>query len=378
MKAQERTWAEISLENVLYNYCALRGRLRKGAGVLGVVKADAYGHGALPIARLLEKNGCEYLAVATVEEAVKLRCGGITSPILILGFTPPSETETLIEFGITQTISSLQAAKDMSEKAALSGKRLKIHLKADSGMGRLGIICHGGRDAVPEMMEIMSLPGLETEGIFTHFAESETESGDYTDMQLEAFTSLYKSLETISGGRFKIRHCANSGAMINYEETHLDMVRLGIVLYGCYPGGKAFGGIELKAAMEFRTRITQIKELEPGWSVSYGRKYLAPAARRVAVINAGYADGLHRAASGKIDFLLHGKRVHQIGNICMDQCMIDISDVSEASVGDVVTLFGYDGDGYISVEEMAAAAGTISYEILCSVSGRVPRVYAQS
>ncbi len=375
MEAKERTWAEINSKSIIHNYYSLRARLREGTRLLGVVKADAYGHGALPVARILEKNGCEYLAVATTEEALELRCGGISTPILILGFTPPAETDTLIEFNITQTVSSLIAAKEMSEKAVSLGKRLKVHIKADSGMGRLGVTCHGGRDAVPELMEIMSLPGLETEGIFTHFAESELDDRSYTDTQLKAFTLLITRLEMISGRRFKIRHCANSGAMINYEETHFDMVRPGIALYGCYPGGKALGGTELKAAMELRTRIAQIKELEPGWNVSYGRKYTAPSARRIAVINAGYADGIHRAASGKLSFLLHGKRVAQIGCICMDQCMIDVSDVPEAAVGEVVTLFGHDGDNFVSVEEMAAAAGTISYEILCSVSRRVPRVY---
>ena len=374
MRETERTWAEIDLGSILHNYKELRARLLDGTRFLGVVKADAYGHGAVPVARLLEENGCEYLAVAALSEAVELRENGIKAPILILGRTPHSCTDELIKYGITQSVVCLDDAKAISGIAEAAGKKLKVHLKADSGMGRLGAVCHSGCDASGELLEIMHLPGLDIEGIFTHFAVSELDDdGGYTKAQFSAFTELISRLENASGMTFAIKHCANSGAMVNYREMQLDMVRPGIALYGCYPGDGT-GGLDLRETISLKTRIVQIKDFAPGMSVSYGRTYTAESARKIAVIPVGYADGLHRVSSGKLEFLLRGKRVKQVGRICMDMCMIDVTDV-DAAVGDVVTLFGHDGDSFISIEEAARAAGTISYEIMCSVSKRVPRIY---
>ena len=374
-KRLERTWAEIDLSAIVHNMNAMKAKLRPGTRFLGVVKADAYGHGAVRVARALEDAGCDYLAVATVGELRQLRDGGIALPVLILGYTPPEVTHKLLELDATQAVSSLEMARALSDGAVKLGQKLKVHLALDSGMGRFGAVCHDGRDATEEYAAILSLPGLDVEGVFTHFAVSdEPDGGDYTRAQYEAFTSQVERLEEISGRRFKIKHCTNSGAMVHYTEMQLDMVRPGIALYGCFPGAEE-EGLSLRETMSLKTRVAQVKDLKAGDSVSYGRTFTADRDMRIAVLCIGYADGLHRAGSGKASYLLRGRRVRQIGRICMDLCMVDVTDVPDAAPGDIVTVFGRDGDDFVSIEEAAAAAGTISYEVMCAVSARVPRVY---
>ena len=374
MDRQKRTWAEIDLDNIRYNYRSMRAAMKPGQRFLGVVKANAYGHGAVKIAGVLEKEGADYLAVACLDEAVELRKAGISLPVLILGITDPKYTKTLIDMNITQAVGSLENAKQMSRIAVSEGKTAKVHLKVDSGMGRVGFVCHTGRDPVAEIAEVMKLPGLDIEGIFTHFAVSDELGNEYTDMQFKAFCDVADRAEAVSGKKFVIRHCTNSGAMINYPDTYMGMVRPGIALYGCYPADEK-GEIDLKPVMQVKTRIAQIKEFEPGDTVSYGRKYTAEEKRRIPIVPVGYADGLHRVLSGKIDMLVHGKRVRQVGRICMDMCMLDVTDVPEICVGDIVTLFGKDGEAVLPIEEQAEKAGTISYELLCAVSPRIPRIY---
>lgn len=374
MDKQKRTWAEISLENIRHNFLEMKSQLRRGQKFLGVVKANAYGHGAVQVASMLEENGADYLAVACLDEAEELRSSGIKLPILILGCTPTEYTEKLMELDITQALGTLKNAELMSAAAEKAGGKVKVHLKVDSGMGRVGFTCHDGRDPEDDMLEVMRLGGLDIEGIFTHFAVSDVLGDKYTDMQFSEFTGLISRLEEKSGFKFRIRHCTNSGAMINYDWAYLDMVRPGIALYGCYPA-KEHGSLTLLPAMSVRTRIAQIKEFMPGDTVSYGRTYTADAKCLIAVVPIGYADGLHRVLSGKIDMLVRGRRVRQVGRICMDMCMLDVTDVPGVSEGDIVTLFGRDGEEFISVEEQAEKAGTISYEFLCSMSPRVKRVY---
>ncbi len=375
MRETDRTWAEIDIKAIIDNMRAMRAKLDPGTLFLGVVKSDAYGHGAVPVSKALEANGCDYLAVATLGEALELREADIGLPILILGYTDPAYADVLADKDITQAVSSLSMAREMSGNAEKLGKTVKIHLAMDSGMGRFGAICHDGRDATEEYAAILKLPGLYPEGVFTHFAVSdEPWGGEFTRAQYEAFTAQTEELEKLSGVRFKIKHCANSGAMVNYTQTQLNMVRPGIALYGCFPGADR-QGIVLRETMELKTRIAQVKELLPGDTVSYGRTFTADRKMRIAVLQIGYADGLHRVGSGKAEYLLRGKRIKQIGRICMDLCMADVTEVPEAKPGDIVTIFGRDGDAFVSVEEAAAAAGTISYEIMCSVSKRVPRIY---
>ncbi len=371
---QMRTWAEISLPNLEHNFKAMKARLQSGTRFLGVVKADAYGHGAVRVAALLEKLGCSYLGVACIDEALALREGGITLPVLIMGYTPPELTQTLVDNNLTQTIYSADMATAYAERAERCGKRLTVHLKLDSGMGRLGFVCGRGRDPLPEILDILSLPELYFEGVFSHFAVADVFEDAFTEQQFNDFRELVRRLEAQSGIHFKIKHCANSGAMINYDWTYFDMVRPGLTLYGHYPD-KETGALDLRPVMQLKTRIAQVKDYEPGDTVSYGRIFTAPRKMRVAVITIGYADGLFRTLSGRIDVLVRGRRAHQIGRICMDMCMIDVTDIPDAEIGDVVTLFGRDGEDRIPIEELAEKADTISWELLCAVSARVPRVY---
>ena len=371
----KRTWAEIDLSAIRHNYHAIRSRLPEGCRFLGVVKADAYGHGALRVSQLLQDEGAEYLAVSCLDEALELRRGGITMPILILGHTPPAYTGTLIENGITQTVSALAKAREYAEAAAALGKTLRIHIKLDTGMSRLGYLCAGNyfETGVENLLRTVALPNLEPEGIYTHFAVSDEPGEDcetYTRAQIKLFTDVIDAVESRSGRRFAIRHCANSGAVVSYPEMTLDMVRPGLLLYGY---GDTSGRLGLKPCMRLVTTVSTIKFYEPGTSVSYGRRFVTERRTRMGVIAIGYADGLPRLISNKCSFAAKGGFAPQRGSICMDMCMIDLTELPEADVGSEVELFGPANDIY----KLSDAAQTIPYELLCAVSKRVPRVYAE-
>jgi len=371
--AMKRTWAEIYLDNILHNYRSIRSSTPEGCKFLGVVKANAYGHGAVKVASLLEKNGADYLAVACIDEAVELRNAGISLPILILGHTPVEYTAELIKYNITQAISDLGKAKDFSERAAALGKKLKAHIKLDTGMSRLGFICSGDsfERTVCEVSEAVALPGLDVEGVFTHFAvsdEPDDESKDYTRRQFGLFTGIIEGVKQRCGFEFRIRHCANTGAVAFYHEYALDMVRPGLLLYGY---GDTTGRLGLKPCMGVKTKILTIKEYAEGTTVSYGRRYTTGKPERMAVLGIGYADGLLRTSSNKCSYDINGKKAPQRGRICMDMCMVDVTDIPEADVGTVVEVFGMNN----SLVAIAEAAGTIPYEFLCAASIRVPRVY---
>ncbi len=369
MNETARTWAEIDLSALRHNYQLLCDRLSPGAGLLGIVKADGYGHGAIQAAKTLEAAGCGHLAVATLAEGEELRSAGITLPILVLGPTDPAYTRALLELELTQTISTLADAKQCSEAALAAGRKLPVHLKLETGMGRTGIDCREGREPHKTLEAIAALEGLEICGVFTHFAVSESDE-TYTRLQFTRFLDVCSVLEAILGHPVPLKHCANSGATLQYPEMHLDLVRPGIALYGILPeAGLPDPG--LVPVMAVKTRIAQLHTLQPGDSVSYGRRFVAESPRTVAVLPMGYADGLHRAMSGHVTFLLNGIPVPQVGSICMDMCMVDVTDVPGAAVGDVVTVF----DKNAPVSRLAEAAGTIPYELLCSVSRRVPRIF---
>lgn len=369
---QKRTWAEISLENIRHNYRAIRSSLPAGCRFLGVVKADAYGHGALRVSRLLQEEGADYLAVSCLDEALELRQGGISLPILILGHTPPKYTAQLISLDITQTVTCLAKALEYSAAAAELGRELKIHIKLDTGMSRLGYLCAGEHfdEGVENIIESCRLPGLVHEGIYTHFAVSDQEdeeSRDYTRQQFKLFVDVLTAVEERSSISFPLRHCANSGAVVNYPETALDMVRPGLLLYGYGDGGK----LGLRPCMRLVTTVSTIKFYEPGTSISYGRRYVTDRRTRMGVLAIGYADGLFRAVSNKCAFAASSGFAPQRGTICMDMCMVDLTELPEVDVGSQVELFGE----RCSIYQLSQAAGTIPYELLCSVSKRVPRVY---
>ena len=370
---QKRTWAEISLPNIRHNYEAIRASLPAGCRFLGVVKADAYGHGALAVSRLLQDSGADYLAVSCLDEALELRQGGIHMPILILGHTPPEYTGTLIDHGITQTVSALAKAVEYSAAAAALGKTLKIHLKLDTGMSRLGFLCAGNyfEGGVENVIRSCRLPNLEFEGIYTHFAvadEDDADSESYTRAQFQLFEAVIRAVKERGGFEFPIRHCANSGALVRYPEMALDMVRPGLLLYGY---GDIGGHLGLKPCMRLVTTVSTIKIYEPGTSVSYGRHYVTDKRTRMGVLAIGYADGLPRLISNKCSFAAAGGYAPQRGSICMDMCMADLSQLPQVDVGSEVELFGPHNDIY----QLSDAACTIPYELLCAVSKRVPRVY---
>ncbi len=371
---QKRTWAEISLENIKHNYKAIRSALPRGCCFLGVVKADAYGHGALRVSRLLQEAGADYLAVSCLDEALELRQGGISLPILILGHTPPEYTAQLISLDITQTVTCLAKALEYSAAAAQLGRELKIHIKLDTGMSRLGYLCAGEHfdEGVENVIESCRLPGLIHEGIYTHFAvadEEDEDSREYTRQQFKLFMDVLAAVEERSGISFPLRHCANSGAVVNHPETALDMVRPGLLLYGYGDGGR----LGLRPCMRLVTTVSTIKFYEPGTSISYGRRYVTDRRTRMGVLAIGYADGLFRAVSNKCAFAAGNGFAPQRGTICMDMCMVDLTELPEVDVGSQVELFGEK----CSIYQLARAANTIPYELLCSVSKRVPRVYLE-
>ena len=371
---QKRTWAEINLDNLRHNYESIRAALPEKCRFLGVVKADAYGHGAPTVARLLQSCGADYLAVSCLDEALELRDGGITMPILILGHTPHEYTGTLINNDITQTVTCLAKALEYSSEAERLGKTLKIHIKLDTGMSRLGFLCSGAHfdEGVQNVIDSCRLPGIMPEGVFTHFAVSddpgEVSSEEYTRAQFALFTSVIDAVRERGGISFPIRHCANSGAVVNFPEMALDMVRPGLLLYGY---GDNTGRLNLKPCMRLVTTVSTIKIYEPGTCVSYGRRFVTERRTRMGVLGIGYADGLPRLISNKCSFAAAGGYAPQRGNICMDMCMVDLTDLPEVDVGSEVEVFGEHND----INLLSDAACTIPYELLCAVSKRVPRVY---
>ena len=372
-----RTWAEISLSALRGNASALIAALPSGSSLLGVVKADAYGHGAVRCAETLRKAGCRYLAVACAAEALELRAAGETLPILILGAADPDRARELAEADVTLAVESEEKARALS--AALPpDRKLKVHLKLDTGMGRLGFPA-GDPSALVSAARSLSLPGLEPEGVFTHFAVSDTRGGEeYTREQFRRFTAAVNAVEQRLGRRFALRHCANSGAVLFFRDEGmcLDMVRPGLLTYGVYPDDRT-GGIELTPVMTLKSRVAALTRHKKGDTISYGRTWTAERDCTLAVLPIGYADGLHRCLSGKLEVLLRGRRAPQVGRVCMDMCMVDVTDLPEVSVGDVAVVFGPGTEGEPTASELAEKAGTIPYELLCAVSPRVPRIYTR-
>ncbi|MDD6246672.1 MAG: alanine racemase [Firmicutes bacterium] len=380
MKTLKRTWAEVSLDNLEHNYRAIKNHIPEGCRFLGVMKADAYGHGAVPLSHALCELGAEYLAVSNLEEAIQLRRGGVRAPMLILGYTPASFADTMVFMDITQEVHSLEYAKELDTALAGTNYILNVHLKLDTGMTRIGFFAYDHERTLPELLEVCGLPHLHVEGVFTHFCVADSKAPEdeaFTRTQYARFTAMLDALAA-HGIRPELRHCASSGATILYPELALDMVRPGIATYGHAPSEDAEGILDLRPLMTVRTTVAQLREISAGTSISYGRTYTAERDMRVAVLPIGYADGLLRGLSGKVSFRIRGRMARSVGRICMDMCMVDVSEIPEIRVGDEAALFGYDTDGtLLPCERIAQQAGTISYEILCGISKRIPRIYMQ-
>ncbi len=367
----KRTWAEIDLGRLEHNYRQIRSVLPEGCRFAGLCKANGYGHGAVTIAKRLEQIGADCIAVSCYEEAAELRQAGLGMPILILAPSPAFLAPDIARLDATQTIGDIDCARRMSQALAGSGLSLKCHVKLETGMGRTGFSVASQKE-LAQMKELLGLPGLEVTGVFTHFAVSDEPQESFTLEQFGRFTSAVDALENETGRSLGIRHCANSGAVVNFKETCLDMVRPGLLLYGLYPG-REHGGLDLKPVMRLLTRVAEVTEHHAGDTISYGRIFTCERDMRLAVIPVGYADGLHRSLSGKFDVVINGRRARQVGRICMDMCMVDVSDMPEVRAGDIVTVFGDEPEA----TELADIAGTISYELLCAISPRVPRVYIE-
>lgn len=375
MKKNFRVQARVNLDAIYDNLVKTRQKLDKETKLMAIIKADGYGHGAVPIAYTIDSIVDTY-GVANVEEAVELRKAGITKPILILGHTFPEDFEQVIQYDIIQTVYSLDMAKELSQAAVRLEKKAQIHIKLDTGMSRIGF--KDNEEGLALIKEVSHLEGIEIDGIFTHFACADMTDKASANNQYERYLNFVKKLAE-SGIHPMVKHVSNSAAIIDLPDTYLNMVRSGISTYGLYPSeevGK--DNLKLQPAMELVSKVIHVKEVEPGTGIGYGSTYVAEKKIRVATIPLGYADGYPRALSNKGYVLIHGKKAPIIGRICMDQFMVDITEIPETKEYDDVVLVGVDGNERITVEELAEMAYSFNYEFVCNISKRVPRVYIRN
>ena len=369
-----RTWAEIALGALEHNFNTVRAHLPASAKLLTVLKANAYGHGAVRIGRLLEGKA-DYFAVAFTDEALALRHAGLQTPILLLGHVPHSDFPMMVKYDITATMDDLTEAKLLSDAAIAAGKVAKVHIALDTGMTRIGFDLSD--ESVEAIKAIAALPNVEIEGIYSHFAAADCADQSYSHLQIARFDDFCARL-TKAGVNIPIRHIQNSAGIIE-QPARWEMAREGIILYGMHPSAEVnpadIGGII--PAMSFKTHVVFVKTVPAGTPVSYGCTYVTDKPTKIATLSVGYADGLPRLWSGKGKVLIHGTEAPIIGRICMDQCMVDVTHIPDIAVGDTATLFGRDGSAAISVDGLAESIGTIGYELVCNINPRVPRVYVK-
>lgn len=375
----KRTWAEISLDAIARNFKQIKAKIPNTAKLCCVIKADGYGHGAVELARLYQELGADFFAVSNIDEGIELRSSGITLPVLILGYTPANEAKRLSDFDIAQAVFSLEYAKELSDECQKADCCCKIHIKIDSGMSRLGFMCQQfPRDdySIEEICAACKLPCLKAEGMFTHFCVSdEGEEGKaFTQKQYENFEYVKNELKSRGIG-FEFYHCSNSGAIEDYPEVSCNMVRAGIILYGLAPSPKLYGKFDLEPAMTLKTTVAYVKPLKKGADVSYGRTFTAPKDMKLATVPIGYADGYIRKNAENGYMLVNGKRANIVGRICMDQIMLDVTDIDDVSCGDEVVVFGNGENAEPTADIIAKNTDTINYEVICLVGKRVPRVY---
>ena len=363
------TWAEVDLSAFDFNYRQTKKIINKKTKVMAVVKCDAYGHGLLPVAKRLVRLGADYLGVASIDEAIILRKNKITLPILILGNILNKDIEAVLKYNLTQTISGYQLALKLNQKARRIGKIIGVHIKVDTGMGRLGILY---REAFRFIQKVNQLSNLKTEGLFTHFPCADCDP-EFTHYQIDILRQLINELEK-SGIKIPLCHAANSMGIISYPQSHFDLVRPGLMLYGIYP--RPGLNIKLKPVMSLKTRIIYLKRMPPGQGISYGRNYITKKETNVVILPIGYGDGYPRNLSNRADVLIKGRRFMISGAVCMDQIMVDVGDLG-VKVGEEAVLIGSQGKNCIRTEELAQLSETIPYEIVCGIGSRVPRIYLQ-
>jgi len=365
---ERAVWAEIDLSAIAHNMEQIKAATTGDTKVCAVVKADGYGHGAVAVARTVLQAGADRLAVAILNEAVELRQAGFQVPILVLGYTPACQAGLVVQHNITQTIFTLDAAQALSAAAIAAGKNVKVHIKIDTGMSRIGIT---PQDAGQFAASVAVLPGLEIEGVFSHFADADSSDKNFT---YEQYNRFLEGVEYIKGQgiQIPIRHIANSAALIDLPQMHLDMVRPGIILYGLWPSEEVQKKLMLRPAMRLKAQVSFVKDIPSKTSISYGRTYFTARTSRIATLPIGYADGWSRLLANKAEVIVKGQRAPLVGRVCMDQCMIDVSHIPHVKIGDEVLLFG---GADLPTEEVAGRMGTINYEIVCMIGKRVPRFY---
>ena len=369
-------WAEISLGNLDYNIKNIIKKVGRDVEVICVIKADGYGHGSVRVAEVLRKNGVKTFAVATLSEVIALREGGITEEIIMLGLTPDLYADTIIQYDITPVVCSLSNAAAISRAAETSGKIIKGFVAIDTGMGRIGYQTEDP-DAIPEILRMETLPGFQVKGIFSHFATADAADKTYAKEQEKKYNRFCEKL-TAAGGKIPMRTFANSAAVMELPSVHFDAVRPGIILYGCYPSAEVDKGqLDLKPAMSVKANIIHLKKVPAGSTISYGRKFTASRESLIATLALGYADGYPRPYSLVGRVIVNGQFAPIAGNICMDQCMIDVTDVPDVKEGDEVIIMGSDGTNTILADEIADATGTINYEIVCAFGQRLPKIYVE-
>lgn len=379
MNMVKRTWAEISLNAIEHNYNVIRNKVADDTKVCCVIKADGYGHGAVELSQIYEKLGADFFAVSNIDEGIEIRKSGSKLPIVILGYTPVSEAENLAEYDISQAVFSLEYAKELSEKCVEEDCICKMHIKVDSGMSRIGFMCQEfPRDgySIEEICEACCLPNLEVEGLFTHFcvSDEDAEGREFTNKQYENFIHVRDSLKK-RGVDISVVHCSNSGAIEDYPETCCDMVRAGIILYGLAPSSKLADRLDLVPAMTLKTVVAFVKEVQKGATISYGRTFTADRKMKIATVPIGYADGFIRQNAKDGYMMVNGKKAKIVGRICMDQTMLDVTDIEDVKTGDEVVVFGTGENGEPTADSLAENTGTINYETVCLVGKRVPRIY---
>lgn len=364
------------MDAIAHNMREIRKITNPSSQIMAVVKADAYGHGFLEVTRTLLENGADRLAVAVLQEGKQLRSRGVTVPILILGASGNDSIEDLINFDITPSVFTYEFAKALSYEAERKEKVTKIHIKIDTGMSRIGYLAGDDNEEIAdEIIKISRLPYIEIEGIFSHFAASDEYDASYTHLQFDRFTDVCRRLEN-KGLNIPIKHICNSAGIMMYPEMHLDMVRPGVILYGMYPSDEVDKSrLDLIPAMTLKSTITHVKEVEAGRGVSYGREYITNGVTKIATVPIGYADGYLRRLAKEGKMIVNGVKAPIIGRICMDQCMIDVTNVNNTDRGDEVIIFGREG---VTIDDLAKWLDTINYEVACVIGKRIPRIYTKN
>lgn len=371
----QRVRAVINLDNICYNMEQMRGAIAPDTKILGVIKTDGYGHGAVPIGRELEALSYVYgYGVATAEEALMLRAAGLQKAILILGYTFPCSYEALIGKEIRPAVFRYDTLEELNACAGRLGRKAKIHIKVDTGMSRIGIF--PDEEGMAFVRKALSYENLEVEGVFTHFARADETDKSAAMKQLDRISQFWNRIETETGYHIPIRHCSNSAGIIEMREANMDVVRAGITLYGLWPSDEvARDRISLRPVLSLKSQLVYCKQVEGGTPVSYGGTYVTDRAMRIGTVPVGYGDGYPRSLSGKGYVLIGGKRAPILGRVCMDQFMVGLEGIPEAKEGDEVTLIGKDGEAEITMEELGALSGRFNYELACDLGKRIPRVY---